>query len=378
MRAYNDYIADDCRAWRGRLFPVGLHLAGRRRRGGARGAPLRRGARHDRRPRAAEPAGAASGGAGRVPGGAAAEARLSSGLPSRSSRRRSSSTSRVGVHGSPGVYLPSGIAEQVDTFILSHIFGHRNQMQMALAAMRVRGPVRPLPDAAHGLPRGRLRLGARIWCTPSTSTGRSASATSTPGSACRADGSRASCCASGSAPTADAIRCARSARRCDLYRRTEHETRSGDTDAFLIEHRGLDHDPVDFFRRGQIFVSFESDDPAPAYLREALGEMGEDLACFSARLRTLGRRADGLREERRARATLRARAPRQAAGRQLPAFLRPPPRGGRRATGGLKLRSTHPDRKIVSSAGTSVWYPSRSRLHHACGGRAGRGEGSAR
>ena len=29
-------------------------------------------------------------------------------------------------------------------------------------------------------------------------------------------------------------------------------------------------------------MSFESDDPAPAYLREALGEMGENLACFSA------------------------------------------------------------------------------------------------
>src|SRR4029450_7507646 len=39
----------------------------------------------------------------------------------------------LGVHGSPGVYLPGGISRQVDTFILSHIFGHRNQMQMALA-----------------------------------------------------------------------------------------------------------------------------------------------------------------------------------------------------------------------------------------------------
>ncbi len=29
-------------------------------------------------------------------------------------------------------------------------------------------------------------------------------------------------------------------------------------------------------------MSFESDDPAPAYLREALGPMGEDVACFSA------------------------------------------------------------------------------------------------
>jgi len=31
-----------------------------------------------------------------------------------------------------------------------------------------------------------------------------------------------------------------------------------------------------------VFASFESDDPAPAYLREALGEIGEDVACFSA------------------------------------------------------------------------------------------------
>ena len=28
-------------------------------------------------------------------------------------------------------------------------------------------------------------------------------------------------------------------------------------------------------------MSFESDDPAPSYLREALGELGEDVACFS-------------------------------------------------------------------------------------------------
>jgi hypothetical protein len=31
-----------------------------------------------------------------------------------------------------------------------------------------------------------------------------------------------------------------------------------------------------------VYVSFESDDPAPSYLRAALGEVGEDLACFSA------------------------------------------------------------------------------------------------
>jgi len=68
----------------------------------------------------------------------------------------------------------------------------------------------------------------------------------------------------------------------DLLARVERERRDPSHDDFTYEHRQLDHDPVDFFRRGQVFVSFESDDPAPAYLREALGTMGEDLACFSA------------------------------------------------------------------------------------------------
>src|SRR5262249_46118024 len=54
-----------------------------------------------------------------------------------------------------------------------------------------------------------------------------------------------------------------------------------DADGYVFEHANLDHDPTDFFRRGQIFASFEPDDPAPGYLREALGELGEDLACFS-------------------------------------------------------------------------------------------------
>ena len=62
----------------------------------------------------------------------------------------------------------------------------------------------------------------------------------------------------------------------------EREPRTPDRDGYLFEHRQLDHDPTDFIRRGQIFVSFESDDPAPAYLREALGPIGEDVACFSA------------------------------------------------------------------------------------------------
>lgn len=68
----------------------------------------------------------------------------------------------------------------------------------------------------------------------------------------------------------------------DLLVKTERERRAPDVDDYVFEHRGLTHDPTDFFRRGQIFVSFESDDPAPGYLGAALGETGERLPCFSA------------------------------------------------------------------------------------------------
>jgi predicted TIM-barrel fold metal-dependent hydrolase len=187
----------------------------------------------------------------------------------------------VGVHGSPGVYLPSGIAEQVDTFILSHIFGHRNQMQMALATSVFEG----LFDRFPTLRMGFLEAGCgwvpdlvhafhEHWekrirdFDPGTRMPRGRFARELLRERIGADGGR------------HPLRKIRQA--LHLYRRTSHETRAGDTDAFLMEHRALNHDPVDFFRRGQIFLSFESDDPAPAYLREALGELGEDLACFSA------------------------------------------------------------------------------------------------
>ncbi|TAD76287.1 MAG: hypothetical protein EA001_12405 [Oscillatoriales cyanobacterium] len=49
-----------------------------------------------------------------------------------------------------------------------------------------------------------------------------------------------------------------------------------------IEHGHLrDRDPLSYLGRGQIFVSFEADDPAPAYLPIALGAVGQKLACFS-------------------------------------------------------------------------------------------------
>ncbi|HSV04994.1 MAG TPA: amidohydrolase family protein [Candidatus Binatus sp.] len=276
MRAYNDYIADDCRPYGSRLFPVGYlslvdvsEAVSELRRcveelgmigvhvppsvpvphPGAPGAfPMIRLPKHVSHPDF-DPLRAA-----------AVELDVA-----------------LGVHGSPGVYLPSGIAEQVDTFILSHIFGHRCQMQMALAACVFDGVFDRFPT---------LRMGGCGWLPdlvhafhehwekrirdfdPDT---RISMAEFTK-ELLRERG--------GKDGTLNLIGKAKGI--YDLLVHAEREQLAADRDDYIFEHGQLAHDPTDFLRRGQIFVSFESDDPAPAYLREALGELGEDLACFSA------------------------------------------------------------------------------------------------
>ena len=280
MRAYNRYIADDCRAWRGRLFPVGfISLADV----GEAVKEVRRCVEELGMIGVHLPPSVP------VPHPAAPEAFPRIRLPKHLCHpdfhpvlaAAVELDAAVGVHGSPGVYLPSGIAEQVDTFILSHIFGHRNQMQMALATCVFEG----LFDRFPTLRLGFLEAGCgwlpdlvhafhEHWekrirdFDPTISMRRGQFASELLRERVGADGKR------------HPWRKLRQA--LQLYRRASRDQRADDTDAFLHEHRALDHDPVDFFRRGQVFVSFESDDPAPAYLREALGAWGEDVACFSA------------------------------------------------------------------------------------------------
>jgi len=280
MRAYNDYIADDCRAWGSRLFPVGyisladvdeavkeVHRCVERLGMIGVHVPPSQPVPHPAAPLAFPDV--------RLPKhichpdfhpilAAAVELDVA-----------------VGVHGSPGVHLPAGIAEQVDTFILSHIFGHRNQMQMALATAVFEGLFDRFPtirmgflEAGCGWLPDLMHAFHEHWekrirdFDPDTRVSRREFARELLRERSGADGKRRP------------LRKLRQAVR--LARGRTEETPVSNREAFLFEHRGLDHDPVDFFRRGQVFVSFESDDPAAAYLRDALGPMGEDLACFSA------------------------------------------------------------------------------------------------
>jgi len=63
--------------------------------------------------------------------------------------------------------------------------------------------------------------------------------------------------------------------------RKAHPNGAGDRDGYLYEHRELKRNPEEYFARGQVFTTFEPDDPAPLYLQAALGGVGERLAGWS-------------------------------------------------------------------------------------------------
>jgi predicted TIM-barrel fold metal-dependent hydrolase len=280
MRAYNSYIADDCRAYAGRLFPVGFVCLGDV---GEAVAEMHRcvdelGMIAVHLPPSLP-----------VPHPDALDSFPAVRLPKHVSHADFRPLLQaavdldvaVGVHGSPGVYLAGGAADQVDSFILSHIFGHRSQMQMALANCVFNGVFDQFPTLRMGF----LEAGCgwlpdlvhafhEHWekrirdFDPDTRISMPQFTKELMRERVGKDGK---------------LNLLGKARAMyDLLGRMEHETRSANVDELIFEHRQLDHDPTDFLRRGQVYVSFESDDPAPAYLREALGEIGENVACFSA------------------------------------------------------------------------------------------------
>jgi uncharacterized protein len=279
MRAYNDYIAADCRPYAGRLFPAGYVSL----------VDVDEAVREVRR--CVETLGMVAihvPPSLPVPHPAAPEAfpfvRLPKHLAHPDFRPVLAVAAELdvalGVHGSPGVYLPSGIAEQVDTFILSHIFGHRNQMQMALATCVFEGVFDAFP---------RLRMGfleAGCGWVPDLAHAfhehweKRIRDFDPDVRLSMAEFTRELLRERGGDGKLHLLGKAKSL--YDLLTRAEREPRSRDRDAYIFEHQTLSRDPMEFFRRGQVFVSFESDDPAPAYLREALGAPGEDMPCFSA------------------------------------------------------------------------------------------------
>ena len=187
----------------------------------------------------------------------------------------------LGIHGGPGSYMVGGIADHMETFVLSHIFVQRNQQQMALARMVFDGAFEQfptlrvgfleggcgwLPDLAHAFHEHwekRIRdFDPKHPYRPSLMEFTKLMIQERGGK--------------------DNINIISKAKNIfDLLWNAKHDPTQID-DASLYEHYDLRHrDPLEYFERGQIFTSFESDDPSPGYLHLAMGEVGKRLACFS-------------------------------------------------------------------------------------------------
>lgn len=186
----------------------------------------------------------------------------------------------LGVHGGPGSYMVGGISDYTETFILTHIFVQRNQQQLALARMVFDGAFEKfptlrvgfleggcgwLPDLAHSFHEHwekRIRdFDPKHPYRPSLMEFTKL--------LIQERGSN----------NVNIISQAKNL--FDLMWNAQNDPTKID-DASLYEHYDLRHrDPLEYFERGQIFTSFESDDPGPAYLPTAMGEIGKHLACFS-------------------------------------------------------------------------------------------------
>ena len=188
----------------------------------------------------------------------------------------------IGIHGGPGSYMVGGISDYTETFVLTHIFVQRNQQQLALARMVFDGAFERfptlrvgfleggcgwLPDLAHAFHEHwekRIRdFDPKHPYRPSLMEFTKL--------LIQERGSRS-----------NNINLISQAKNLfDLMWNAQHDPTQIE-DESLYEHFQIRHrDPLEYFERGQIFTSFESDDPGPAYLPVAMGEVGKRLACFS-------------------------------------------------------------------------------------------------
>ncbi len=193
----------------------------------------------------------------------------------------------LGIHGGPGSYMVGGISDYMETFVLTHIFVQRNQQQHALARMVFDGAFEACPNLRVGFLEGgcgwvpdlahsfhehwekRIRDfdPKNPYRPPLDEVTRLMTQ----------DLNRRPM---GIVEKATKI-INQTKNMFHLLWNKENDPEKID-DASLYEHYDLKHrDPMEYFHRGQVFVSFESDDPAPAYLHVGMGETGKKLACFS-------------------------------------------------------------------------------------------------
>lgn len=187
----------------------------------------------------------------------------------------------VGIHGAPGCQLAAGTADQLDSFTLVHVFANRGMIQSALAKLMFDGVLERhpglrfgfleagvgwVPDLLHNLHEHwekRIRdfdpsVEPRVWQILSETARESAARR------------RAS------AP----LRMLGQLRRI-FESGEEQQAGPEEMKDFLHEHPAIPRDPLEYLGRGQLYFTFEPDDPSVDYLPAALGPVGRDIACFA-------------------------------------------------------------------------------------------------
>jgi predicted TIM-barrel fold metal-dependent hydrolase len=180
----------------------------------------------------------------------------------------------LGIHGAPGLYLAGGSSDQLDSFTLVHVFANRSMQQLALARLLFDGALDAhprlrvgfleagvgwLPDLLHNL-HEHWEKRVRDFdpgVEPSVAEFLLEFARERD-----ARGQRG------------LVRKARQLLAIFSPRRGA-EASPAELAAFRDEHPNLRGDPLAALGRGQLFFTYEPDDPAPSYLRAALGEAGE-------------------------------------------------------------------------------------------------------
>jgi predicted TIM-barrel fold metal-dependent hydrolase len=182
----------------------------------------------------------------------------------------------ISVHGAPGVQLAAGCSDQLDTFTLVHVFANRCMQQMAIASLVFEGVLERFPrlrfgfleagagwfpDFIHNLHEHWEKRIARF----DPSIGPSVAEFLVEFARERDAQGRSGLL--------------RKARRllAVLAPGGEEKASPAELEAFRYEHPRLARDPIEYARRGQIFLTCEPDDPAPGWLPTALGDWGERL-----------------------------------------------------------------------------------------------------
>jgi len=186
----------------------------------------------------------------------------------------------LGIHGGPGSYMVGGISDHTETFLLTHIFVQRNQQQLAMARMVFDGAFEQFPTLRVGFLEGGCGWVADLAHAMHEHWEKRIRDFDPkhPYRPSLMEYTKLMLQERGAANT-NLVNQARNVFEL-LWNRENDPTKIDDES--LYEHFELrDRDPLDYFERGQIFTSFESDDPGPAYLPVAMGEAGKHVACFS-------------------------------------------------------------------------------------------------